>query len=196
VTRLNDKQFGHGDPRDIPLDFGTTPIPEGHVRANHYTSEGAIEGIKRQGLTMSHANESYAKGTTEYPSIFANAGPPSRDLLQSRPVAELHVDTKQLDIGGFRTPQDLESRRSTITTNQDVPASNIIAVHEPWHQHARYLQEDAGGRTGTNGKQYPSVRSEVAKGEHDNLYSEPDYAKALDSTKIVNAATVMLGGKL
>lgn len=165
--------------RGIAQPFGTKPIPEGHVRVNHYTSPEGAEGIKREGLSMARAHESFARGGTEFPSIFMNAGAPSETLLRARPVVEAHVPTSQLDIGSHRSPRELEAHQSTVTTNVDVPRENILAVHEPWHQTFRYIMED------------PQTRQGVMRGDYENIDEDTD--KAVQHSKIVMAGRAMLG---
>lgn len=168
----------------IPKPFGTEPVPEGSVRVNHFTSDDAIDSIRSGGLSMKKAHESYARGGTEYPSIFATAGPPSDDLLRARPVVEAHIPMKDLDIGGWNnTPEELEARRSTVTTNMDVPKENIIAIHEPWHQTYRYLQSE------------PLTEHRIMSGFYDN-FNDENLQKAVNMAKIPIAAKVMLGGRL
>jgi len=202
-----------GDPASIPPAPGTAPVPPGMVRFNHYTSDEAIPGIREHGLQRSYSEEKYAHGGTESPQIFATAGAPSANLLQARPVVEGWANPARPQRGEYDRPgtmdvgenwrgdppeehaKYLEERKSVITFHNDVPANQILAIHEPWHESARYFQKDAGGRN-FNGKQFASARSDVARGEHDNLSDDPNYGPALHATKVTNAATVMLGGKL
>lgn len=169
--------------RSVPAPFGTTPIPEDHVRVNHYTSDESVPGIRQHGLSMSKAHESYASGGTEFPSIFATAGQPRESLLRSRPVVEAHIPVNMLDIGRWDSPQQLESHQSVVTTNQDVPASQIISVHEPWHQTLRYIQEN------------PSMEKDIMGGMFENSGDE-DADKAIQASKLALASKVMLGGAL
>lgn len=167
----------------FPKSFGATPIPEDSVRVNHYTDDNVIDSIREKGLSMQRAHESYARGGTEYPSIFANAGPPSEDLLRERPVVEAHIPLKDLDIGRYSSAEDLEGRRSTVTTNVDLPPESIINIHEPWHQTFRYIQNDSSMERGVMGGDYDSS-------------GDKNTQKAVDATKITLAAKVMLGGRL
>jgi len=171
------------DMRSIPPAFGTQPIPDDNVRVNHYTSDDSIPSIRSQGLTMQHAHESYARGGTEFPSIFANAGDPSEGLLRSRPVVEAHIPVANLDIGARTDPRQLESRRSTVTTNMDVPPSNIVAVHQPWHQTFRYLQNNR------------EMESDIVGGMYDDTGDEGT-DRAINSMKVALASKVLLGGRL
>jgi hypothetical protein len=175
---------------NVPPEFGTTPIPEGMVRFNHYTDPGAVEGIQKHGLLRSKGEESFARGGTESPQVFMTAGHP-KDLLHSSTVVEGWADpATQLDVGEnwrrsdpVEHAQYMESRRSTITARGDIPASQIVAVHEPWHQSYRYLMDD------------PEHRKEVFQGGYDNLHDVQDYGPALDAAKVHMIGAMLLGGK-
>lgn len=152
------------------------------MRVNHYTSDEAVPEIQQHGLSMAKAHESYSSGGTEFPSIFATAGQPRESLLRSRPVVEAHIPVNMLDIGRWDSPQQLEAHQSVVTTNHDVPASQIIAVHEPWHQTLRYVQEN------------PSIEKMVMEGMYDS--GDEDSDKAIQASKLALASKVMLGGAL
>ncbi len=187
---LNHVQF-EGDPSTVPPEFGSQPIPEGMVRFNHYTSSDAISDIRRHGLLRSKAQESYERGGTESPQVFMTAGAPSIDLLRARPVVEGWVDPSrkagQLDIGeNWRDEDpeefaaDIERRRSTITARGDIPASQIVAIHKPWHEHYRYIMDS------------PDTRWSALSGEFDDL--DDDYEPAVRAAKVATTAKILLGG--
>ena len=177
------RQFdAYHDLMSVPEPFGSRPVPQGHVRVNHYTSEESVPSIRESGLSMSKAHESYSRGGTEYPSIFATAGVPRESLLRARPVVEAHIPVSSLDIGRWDQPQDLEAHQSVVTTNKDVPKENILAVHEPWHQTLRYLQEN------------PYLERGVMQGEYEGV--DEDTQRAVNATKLALSAKVMLGGGL
>jgi hypothetical protein len=86
---------------------------------------------------------------------------PGYDALQHRPYVEFHAHPQhELDIGGMwgrhghgpERPEDKEALakhvegmygyKSHATMRGDVPPSRIMAVHEPWHSHVRYLESD------------------------------------------------------
>lgn len=166
---------------EIPKPFGSRPVPAGHVRVNHYTSPDAVAGIKAGGLSMSRAHESFSRGGTEFPSIFATAGAPSESLMMERPVIEAHIPVENLDIGRYSTPEELEGRRSTVTTNVDVPAENIIAVHEPWHRTLAYMKD-------------PSMEKNIMSGMYSGVNEDVD--KALSIVQPALMAKIMAGGAL
>lgn len=199
-----------GDPRDIPAEFGTQPIPEGMVRINHYTTVGAVEDIKQQGLLRSKGEEAFARGGTESPQVFATAGHPGSLLHTGAPIVEAYADPSrggQLDVGEHYGQggslqehiKHMEANRSTVTFRGDLPPNQILGVHEPWHARARYIAHEGLGRESNPADPYAtgSLRAQVARGEHDDLHEvDPDYGPAVKAVKVMNAATVMLGGKL
>lgn len=205
---LHPDQFG--DPSTIPPEYGTQAIPEGMVRFHHYTrSPEQLRSIRETGLREEYARESFARGGTEFPQTFATTGTPDADFKHGHYYVEGYAnpsqdpDKGQLDIGRGRTAEDLTSRRSTITFHGDVPAHQIIGAHQPWHEHARYIERERGGpeaKPGEDPYATGSMRSGVARGEYDYLEKDPNlsqsYGPAIRSVKITNAATTMLGGKL
>ena len=208
VSKDQFQKLGH--PADVPPEFGTQPIPEGMVRFNHYTyGEGAGASIRAHGLLRSKGEESYARGGTESPQVFATAGHP-RDLLHTNTIVEGWANPRPLgrtesledrpglmDIGsnyGGWDPKEhverLEGNRSTITFHGDVPANQIIAVHEPWHGHYRHMMEVNPNRPDS------ALEKGIMHGEYDYVNEMPDYKPALEAAKTALAAKVMLGGKL
>lgn len=190
-----------GHPGDVSPEPGTTPVPEGMMRFHHYTSSPeAAQSIKQQGLLRSKGEESYARGGTESPEVFMTAGVPNSDYRHSKVFVEGHVhpgtfrEGGQLGIGSYGGERGgieehvkrMEGQRNTITALGDVPASQIMHVHEPWHENARYMAADK------------RVRGEVFHGEHDNLASDPSYAHtygpAIRASKTASIASIMLGG--
>ena len=186
---LNKRQFP--SPADVPPEYGTKPVPPGAIRFNHYT--GSVEqarSIAEHGLEQKYAEESYARGGTEYPQNFATAGQPSEDLLRNRPVIEGYAFSNQLDTGDNYTRQpeeqwaaSREQNKSVVTFRGDLPPTHVLAVHEPWHSTYRYLQND------------PSMERGVMAGDYDNINDDAT-APAIAATKAALAAKVMVGGKL
>lgn len=186
---LNPHQF---DFTSVPPEFGTTPIPEGHVRFNHYTRPENVAGIKKHGLKNSKATKDYE------PWTFMTAGDGSKLIKEGHTVVEGHVnaDTQrnggQLNIGEYwgrpneslsEHTERLEKSRSVLTSSQDIPSSQILAVHEPWHQKFRYLGNS-------------NMEADIMRGDYDHAHEYPEYDKPLQMQKAVLAAKVMLGGHL
>ena len=190
MVALNGRQFS---PYDVPEDFGTKPIPSGAMRFNHYTSTAeAAQSIAQHGLQHKYAEESFARGGTEYPQNFATAGQPSEDMLRNRPVVEGYATSDQLDTGDNYTHRpaeewaaDRERNKSVVTFRGDLPPTHVLAVHEPWHQAYKYIMNPSN-----------RAQSEVMSGFHDNLGDDHAYGPAISAAKKALAAQVMVGGKL
>lgn len=118
---------------NIPAEPGTTPIPEGHVRLYHYTTERAIPGISQVGLHAQHAGR--AASDKEPALVWATEHAPAggKDQFHLKPVVEFHVPKevweKGASIPGFQK----------TALDGPIHPSNVIAIHEPWHSHARVL---------------------------------------------------------
>jgi hypothetical protein len=163
---LSHDQFG------LPPEYGSTPVPEGMVRFNHYTFPSSVPGIREHGLLRSRSEEAFGKMATEHPQIFATAGEPDKDTLRNRPVVEGWADpSKDLDIGSDWPAHDLEERRSVITMRGDVPPDRIIAVHEPWHHNVRTILGDE------------HYLRDTLSGANDHALDDPDWGPAIRYVK-------------
>jgi hypothetical protein len=150
MGRLSSFASGGAEHEDVPPEPGTAPIPEGHVRLFHYSPTENLPSIREHGL-----RQSAGKGETygEPNQVWAAAGVPKADMFQHKNFVEFHADPhKDLDIGraspgikyeGGSPAAHLERHQSHVTMRGDVPPENIVAVHEPWHQHLRYLEGNA-----------------------------------------------------
>jgi hypothetical protein len=175
---LNPRQFGH--PAEVPPRFGETPVPAGAVRFNHYTSDEGADRIPVEGISIKAAQDSFERGTTEAPLVFANAGPPSQNLLYNQNVVEGYMHPDQLDIGRGRDAEDLEGRRSTITSMQSIPPQQILGVHRPWHQNFHAMLDS------------PMAKESAVEGLYDGD-DNPDLDRAAQAAKVVIGAESMLG---
>jgi hypothetical protein len=193
-------QFGKGPKIEagVPPEFGTTPIPPGTVRFNHYTWGRSVPGIKAEGIKRSYSEEKFEHGGTESPQIFATAGHPGRALQDAahgdKHYIEGYAHIGQLDVGGdYRAShmndqqlgehaQRLEANKSVITFHGDVPKEQILAVHEPWHGTFHHLADD------------PRMERSIMSRDYHGI--EPSTDKALDTASMALAAKVMVGGKL
>ena len=138
----------------LPHPPGSALIRPGYVRLYHQTDERSLQSIEQHGLTISHA-----KGIEGPRAIYASEtgfyGKPG-----SRPTLEFQV---------------LKDKWDDPFVLQDVPLENIIAAHYPWHDKARYIEED------------PKVKDEVIAGRYDDLTG--DYAQAVEYIKNTNKVT-------
>jgi len=131
----------------LPPEPGTAPVPAGHVRLYHQTSAHNLGAIKHQGIRLDRA-----KGIEGPRAIYADEqgfyGKP-----YEVPTVEFHV------------PQE-DYRRPFVHATM-VPPENILAVHHPWHSHARYIENN------------PEQIADTLDGKHDHLLDDPEYGKAL-----------------
>jgi hypothetical protein len=129
---------------------GTRPIPDHHIRMFHYTpypDSVAHEGIK--------LNKSRGHTYGDINTIWAVAGnsethPYKKQYYQ--PMIEFHIDPRdpRVNMGGVHpsekwTPEDArdsERSASTYTFNGDIKPEEIVAIHRPWHVHARTILKD------------------------------------------------------
>jgi hypothetical protein len=194
---LGDQFKDFASPADVPPEFGTTSIPAGMMRFHHYTgTPETARSIKQSGLLRSHSEASFARGGTESPDVFATAGSPNDNFKRSHVFVEGYANPSRgadLDIGENWRDADLaehianvEGRRNTITARGDIPAGQILHVHEPWHETFRSLSERPGPH---------SQEKSIMAGDYDRGY-DPETNKAISATKIALAAKVMLGGQL
>lgn len=135
---------------DLPLSPGSTPIPSDHVRLYHQTSEENLEKIRKDGIRLDKA-----KGIEGPKSVYADEkgfyGSPKK-----QPTIEFSVP---------------KNRYQPPFVTGTVEPKNIVAVHYPWHSHARYMEKS------------PEVRNEVLAGQHDDI-DDPHYQKAIRFIKL------------
>lgn len=114
-------RWSSGGSADLPPKPGTAPIPEGHVRLYHQTSEQNLAKIAKEGIKFEHA-----RGIEGPKAIYADPqgfyGKPDRT-----PTVEFHVAAAR-----FQSP---------FVTGADVTPGEIVGIHYPWHQHAHYIEE-------------------------------------------------------
>lgn len=136
--------------KKIPAYPGTTPVPDGFVRLYHQTEKDAAEAIGREGLLHSKA-----KGIEGPRSIYADEkgfyGSPT-----DRPTVEFFAKKDKWD-----APFVLE----------DIPPNQILGVHLPWHERARYMLD----------KDNKQTLDSALSGQFDNL--DGDYAEAVKYVK-------------
>jgi len=140
---LSGEQFSE----HIPPRPGTAPIPEGHTRYYHQTGEEHLPSIREHGLLYSKA-----KGIEGPKAIWASHEPFYGDARDT-PTVEFHL------------PED---KGHIATLYHDVPKENIVAVHEPWHEHVRYATEEE-----------PSVGESMKAGNEEWMHDHPIYSKVI-----------------
>ncbi len=137
----------------LPPEPGTAAIPEGHVRLYHQTTEDRLELIRQHGITLESA-----KGIEGPRAIYAGEtgfyGAPDQV-----PTVEFHVPKERWNAPFVRADSVLDQGR--------VAPENIVAIHYPWHARARYIEGNE------------AVLKNVLAGKHDDLTSDPDYARPI-----------------
>lgn len=147
------------DVPDLPPAPGEAPLKPGHVRLYHQTDAANIEAIRAEGILHSRA-----KGIEGPRRIYADRSPHYGDA-SNQPTVEFQVPEDQFDAPYWVTePAD---KYGTRMPREKIDPSEFIAIHEPWHAKARYIEKN------------PEVRAQVLAGEHDDLMSMPDYGPAI-----------------
>ena len=136
----------HGSDDYLPPKPGTAPIPYGHVRLYHQTSLKNIPSIAKTGIIISHA-----KGIEGPKAVYATETP-----FYGEPGKTPTIE--------FSVPKDKFSSPFVL---KDVSPEEFVAVHLPWHQHARYFENN------------PRVSDNVLSGEHDDMLEDPIYGPAI-----------------
>lgn len=108
--------------KKIPLEHGTSVLPDGMVRLYHQSTPDAIESISRDGLRLSKA-----KGIEGPKAIYAD-----EKGFYGKPDDVPTVE--------FMVPKDQWQQPFVL---KDVPHNQIIGTHLPWHRQVRYLLDPA-----------------------------------------------------
>lgn len=109
---------------------GVLPVPEGRVRRYHRTDPKNVESIRNHGILRSHSQGAAVGDPVAVWSYPADQVEEARRALQAgRAVVEYHVDPK-------------EHASNPYASYSDVTPAQILAIHEPWHQHVRYAREN------------------------------------------------------
>jgi hypothetical protein len=191
-------------PKDpLPPEPGTLPIPPMTVRLYHYTkSYDNLASIKAQGLLGSMGRGDGGTGAGE-PSagIWASTYPPENYHL----FVEFYASPDQIshranypegkwgydEAGTWRkapiTQAELDewaSREMHVIMQDNVSTSQFLAIHEPWHHHARYLLELTDVELQQAGLLDPAEVEKLEK-----QYHSPNEAKALAYVQKVKGVT-------
>jgi len=141
----------------IPLERGTSKVKEGYVRVYHQTSPENIESIRKTGLLVEKSRaSSESRGVSVADTPFYGNNP--------------NLVTIELQI-----PAGIKAQSQGLALQQDIPAGDILAIHEPWHEKVRYIQQN------------PETLKEVRNGDFDYLATDKDYGKAIKYIKEQNA---------
>ena len=113
----------------VPALPGTTPIAEGRVRRFHVTSAENLDSIQRHGLQMQSA-----RGIEGPRAIYG------WDNWQD---AKSYGGDTPGNITVEYTVSQQDDANHPVAVLHDIPVSDIVAIHEPWHEHYRYAKENA-----------------------------------------------------
>lgn len=151
----------------VPTPMGTAPIPEGHIRLFHYT-RGDLSNIRENGLKLSSA-----RGHTydEPDFVWASSQPPEdhHNIVEFHVPATDHMALERPDAG--TDLKKWQEGNHHVGFQRDIKPSEIIAIHEPWHDKYRYIKE------------HPTVEDAVRAGKHDFLLKMSDYGPAIRQVK-------------
>lgn len=176
--------IGHwAESASVLAEPGTTPIPKGHIRAYHYSNRfGVEEGqsmddakhiiaekLRTEGLDIGKA---VGSAYQEPDVVWASTEKPSDQHV----YAEFHVAADDFRWGLGKPeagidPRAFEKRESNFYFKDSIKPEEIIAVHEPWHAKARYMQAN------------PEVLAKARAGEHDDLLESEGYGPAIRHAK-------------
>ncbi len=152
----------------VPNKPGESPIPEGHVRAFHYTKSDE-ETLRKQGLLLSKA-----RGHTygEPDLVWGSTLPPERHhtIVEFHvPVSDLSRMVEKPDKGADLT--EWQKGNHHIGIERDLKPEEILAIHQPWHERYHYAKNNE------------SVFKAIIAGEHDDLLQDPEYGPAIAQIK-------------
>ena len=133
----------------LPPEPGTEPIKPGYVRLYHQTDRANIEEIKRHGIQLSKA-----RGIEGPRAIWAG----------EKPFYGSAADVPTVE---FQVPK--ENWYDPFVLQDQVTPDEFIAVHEPWHKHARYILAN------------PKILKQTLAGKFDDL--PDDYVPAIQYVK-------------
>lgn len=136
--------------KEIPSPPGEAEIPEGHERYFHQTDPSNVPSIREHGLL-------YDKGR--------GVEGPKGVWISHKPF----YNTSDMAMVEMHLPH--HPQRGRIASIGDVSPDSFVAIHEPWHQTARYMMNN------------PDVHDRVLAGEHDDLKDDPQYGPAIEYVK-------------
>jgi len=141
-------------PVEIPKQKGKSEIKEGYTRVYHQTALENIESIRKNGLLVSKSRPtSESRGVSVSETPFYGNNP-------NLATIELQVPTEKLR----------QANGSALLN--DVSASDILAIHESWHERARYIEKN------------PETLKEVLNGDMDFMLGDgSSEAKAIEYIK-------------
>ena len=149
----------------VPLEPGTTPIPDDHIRLFHYFPPEEIENVRTHGIDISRAKgEIYGEPNAVWGSGIQPSG--------TKTFVEFSVsrDDPGLQLGRPYKDEDIETirnRKWDVTFNRTIKPEEFIAIHEPWHNKYRYMLFN------------PELIEEAKQGDFDDLLDDSEYGPAI-----------------
>jgi 2'-5' RNA ligase len=124
----------------------------------HHTDLSNLDSIRQHGLLASKAHGDSGSGPNEESSgVWATTEKPSQQALMNTLHVEFHAHPNQIsgraespprpgvDPPAWGTPQEWASKRPRhVIMNGDVKPDQILGLHEPWHETARYMRDNGG----------------------------------------------------
>ena len=147
MTNLSGEQFAE----HLPPAPGTAPIPEGHTRYYHQTGAENIPSIREHGLLHSKA-----KGIEGPKGVWVSHKPFYGEGGRGTATVEMHLPKDEGHIASLQ---------------HDVTPDQILAIHEDWHDKARYVENE------------PSVKESVLAGNEEWMHEDPTYSKVIEHIK-------------
>lgn len=130
---------------EIPPPPGESPLPEGHDRYFHQTDPSNVPSIKDGGLLWDKG-----RGVEGPKGVWVSSEPfyKADDLAMVEMALPHHPD------------------RGSVASIGDVPPDRFLAVHEPWHRHARSIEAN------------PDRLRATLAGAYDHVMTDPSYSDA------------------
>jgi ribosomal protein S18 acetylase RimI-like enzyme/8-oxo-dGTP pyrophosphatase MutT (NUDIX family) len=132
----------------LPPEPGTTPIPAGAIRCFHYTDPKNLDSIRQHGLLKSKGRGDDLSYSGPSAGVWASTTTPRYEDLSQRPYVEFYAMPNELSHNAaYPRPEEDgtawgAAREHYVIMAGDVPPDHILAIHEPWHLHAKYYLEN------------------------------------------------------
>ena len=158
---------------EVPPEMGVLPVPDNNIRLFHFT-RGNIEDIRKNGLLISQAQGSkYGEPDMIWGSTSLNE---YKEMASYKNIIEFSVPVQDIGFPKQYGQEDIDKLNSGshhVGIFRDIRPNEILAIHEPWHSHYRYMEKDK------------ELLKEVINGEHDELMDGrfPSEGKAVQAIK-------------
>jgi hypothetical protein len=168
----------------VPKAAGEAPVPEGHIRAYHYSNfnmkpddkiadviDQRIASLREHGIDLSKAiGSTYGEPDVVWASTEKPHDGKVYVEFSISPDDERWPTMFKPDLSR-RTVEDWEAQRNNFYFYGTIKPEEFIAIHQPWHGRYRYLLDN------------PSVGEAALRGEHDDLLDDAEYGPAIKRFK-------------